>query len=210
MEKQRTNPKGKIMSGEECRYFIRQYSFATLITSDLKISHIPFILSDDDVIETHLDSTNKQLKSLENELCLLSILGPHALISTTNYVIKPAVPTWNYASVSIKGRGSLMSDEQLVTSLDKMLDYFQPDLKNDNVTLPDEFRAKLMQGITGVQIEVIEIQGKLKLGQERKIEDQLRIFEMFSGSSLGDMLYAQFARQWLERFRPIILNSKLK
>ncbi|WP_193744481.1 FMN-binding negative transcriptional regulator [Dickeya oryzae] len=195
------------MSMEECRYFLSRYSFGTLITSDLALSHVPFIMPDEDTIETHLASGNHQVASLDNQPCLLSILGPHAFIATTNYITKPAVPTWNYASVSIKGKASLMSPKQLSDSLNQMLSHFQHDLVEDKITLPDEFREKLMQSIIGVRIDITEMRGKLKLGQHRCIEDQRKVFEKLSDKGADNLLYANFAQQWLERFRPDILTG---
>lgn len=38
------------MSPEECLFFLSQYSFGSLITHDLQISHITFIFSGDNLI----------------------------------------------------------------------------------------------------------------------------------------------------------------
>ncbi|MGJ8517574.1 FMN-binding negative transcriptional regulator [Carnimonas bestiolae] len=200
-----TNPKHTEMSPEECCFFLRKYSFGSLISDDLQISNVPFILSHDNLVETHLAINNPQLKSLDDHECLLTVLGPHAFISTDSYVSKPAVPTWNYASVDIRGRSRLMTAAELESSLDTMLKNFQPKLMDDKLSLPDDFKQKLMAGITGVTIDVTQIKGKLKLGQHRSIQDQLGVFEGLKCTSQSG--YANFAREWLRKFRPSILDD---
>ncbi|WJV63427.1 FMN-binding negative transcriptional regulator [Pectobacteriaceae bacterium C52] len=165
------------------------------------------IISGENLIETHLASGNPQLTSLDSQVCLLNVLGPHAFISTSHYLVRPAVPTWNYASVSLKGISTLMAPHDLSLSLDKMLAFFQPELMQDKEMLPDEFRKKLMLVITGIKIEVTEMKGKLKLGQHRNQADQLNVFKQLAGSHEENALYAHFAQQWLKKFRPSVLDG---
>lgn len=193
------------MSPEECKFFLSRYSFGSLITSDLQISHVPFIFSGDNLIETHLASGNPQLEFLHDQTCLLSVLGPHAFISTEYYTAKPAVPTWNYASVSIRGKSRYLTSYELEVSLDRMLAQFQPKLLRDKQSLPDDFRQRLMCGIKGVSIEVTEIKGKLKLGQHRSRVDQFGVFEQLEQNAQQG--YARFAQEWLRHFRPSILDD---
>lgn len=203
------NVKDTSMSPEECRYFLQHYAFGSLITADLQSSHIPFFFSAHGVIETHLARNNPQLAALDQQPCLLSVLGPHAFISTDHYLSAPAVPTWNYASVSVKGVSTIMTHEELGLSLDKMLAVFQPGLMHDKARLPDDYKHKLMHGITGIKIQVSDINGRLKLGQHRALAEQLNVFEQLrqQGGAYAD--YAQFAQSWLAQFRPMILNGKV-
>ncbi|TDL50789.1 FMN-binding negative transcriptional regulator [Pantoea ananatis] len=196
--------KGTAMSPEECLFFLSQYSFGSLISHDLQISHIPFIFSGDNLIETHLASGNPQLKSLDEQTCLLTVLGPHAFISTEYYQASPAVPTWNYASVSIRGKSRYLTPGELEQSLDRMLAHYQPELLHNKQSLPDEFRQKLIPGITGIGIEITEMKGKLKLGQHRSQADQLSVFMKLEQNDQPG--YVHFAQEWLSRFRPSILG----
>lgn len=201
------SPKETRMTDAECRYFIEQYNFGSLITGDLHISHIPFVLIEDNVIETHLVKSNPQLGSLDGASCLLNVTGPHAFISSASYLTQPAVPTWNYAAVNIRGTSTLFAGESLSRSLDKLLGLFQPELLTDKQALPDDFRSSLERAITGVRIEISEISGKLKLGQHRSPADQQQVFQRLSNRQGSDSLYAEFAQTWLEKFRPSVLGN---
>src|SRR5688500_17707071 len=92
--------------------FIRQYSFATLVTqgnAGLTASHLPFLLDtsrgQQGVLRSHVARPNAQWKDLNLEgEALVIFQGPHAYISPRWYVEKVTVPTWNYAAVHVYGR----------------------------------------------------------------------------------------------------------
>jgi len=65
--------KDTTMTAEECRHFLSNYSFGSLITADLQISHVPFIFSQKNIIEIHLASGHSQISSLNGEMCLLNV-----------------------------------------------------------------------------------------------------------------------------------------
>ncbi|KTS27915.1 FMN-binding negative transcriptional regulator [Pantoea sp. BS_4] len=200
------NVKDTSMTPEECRHFLTQHMFGTLVSSDLQISHIPFCFNGENVLETHLARNNPQRVALAQQPCLLSVLGPHAFISTDYYLASPAVPTWNYAAVSVKGISRLMTQAELGQSLDRMLAAFQPGLRQDKQRLPDDYQQKLMQGITGVRIEISHISGTLKLGQHRRPPEQLNVFQQLAAQGGAYADYARFAQDWLSRFRPDVLT----
>ena len=201
------NPKSTEMTREECLFFLQKHAFGTLISSDLQISHVPFVLCGETHLDLHLAANNPQLSALLNQACVLSILGEHAFISANYYVSSPAVPTWNYAAVQIKGTANLLSPDALDQSLNQMLAVFQPQLLNDTKTLPLEYKENLMRGIKGIRIDITEIKGKLKLGQHRSVDDQQQVFQHLSGGSETDGLFSRFAQSWLQQFRPSVLQQ---
>ncbi|MBY0345499.1 MAG: FMN-binding negative transcriptional regulator [Neisseriaceae bacterium] len=201
------NPKSTDMTREECLFFLQKHAFGTLISSDLQISHVPFVLCSETHLDLHLAVNNPQLRALLNQPCVLSVLGPHAFISANYYVSKPAVPTWNYTAVQIKGVANVLSPDALEQSLNAMLAVFQPQLLNDPLTFPIEYKENLMRGIQGIRIDITEIKGKLKLGQHRSIDDQQQVFEHLSGGSETDALFSRFAQSWLQQFRPSVLQK---
>lgn len=190
------------MSSEECDALLARYPFGTLFTLDGQVTQIPFMRNSEDIIELHLAKNNPQLNALDGGDCVLSVLGPHAFIAAHHYQSKPAVPTWNYATVAIRGTATLMSAELLHQSLDRLLQHFEPSLLENKSILPDAFRENLEKHIVGVQIQVESIKGKLKLGQHRSIADQTNVFTQLNTGNLDMQNYAQFAENWLREFRP--------
>lgn len=85
-----------------------------------------------------------------------------------------------------------------------MLAHFQPELRHNKQSLPDDFRQKLIPGITGIGIEITEMKGKLKLGLHRSQADQLSVFRKLDQNDHPGYVY--FAQEWLSNFRPSILG----
>lgn len=197
--------KTTLMSEVECNYFLAHHAFASLISEDLQITQLPFARSDKNHIECHLAKNNPQLAALDAAPCLLSVLGEHAFIAAENYQTAPAVPTWNYATVSIRGQANLMTAAELHQSIDKQLNLFEPALRRDKTLLPDDFRANLEKYIVGINIEISSINGKLKLGQHRSKADQFSVFDALNKGNSTEQSYAQFAQAWLQQFRPEVL-----
>src|SRR5688572_30600692 len=75
--------------------------FATLVTSPLFASHLPF-LRDGDTLLTHVARANPHARGAAEGLVVFT--GPHAYVSPRWYG-RPEehVPTWNYAAVHVTG-----------------------------------------------------------------------------------------------------------
>lgn len=197
------NDQSMAMSEDECWHLIRQIAFSSFSTPDLQISYLPFAFKQPDAALSHFARSNPHWKNINQTDCLISILGPHAFISTNCYESKPAVSTWNYACVNIWGTAQLMNESETQSLLDDMLDTFEPALKNDKHTFPDIFRRTLAEQIVGVKIEINNIRGRLKLGQHKKLNDQFKVHQTLKTGSLDEQNYAEFSKQWLKKFRNI-------
>jgi len=90
--------------------------------------------------------------------------GPHGYISPNWYHSKPAVPTWNYASVHIKGRAELLNSEDTAQSLTSLMHKYEPELLVKREVVSKEYQAKLSKGIVGFKISLDVIEAKVKLG----------------------------------------------
>lgn len=97
--------------------FIREHSFATVISSDgdgLTASHIPLLLetgSGNGVLIGHLARANQQWRLFDgNHETLIVFQGPDAYVSPAWYETELSVPTWNYAAVHAYGFPSVVDD----------------------------------------------------------------------------------------------------
>ncbi|MDY7579961.1 FMN-binding negative transcriptional regulator [Herbaspirillum sp. RTI4] len=186
------------MTSEECLSFMQGVDFGSIFTPDLQVSHLPFLFKEDGKYAyAHFARANPQAAVIDGSACLMSFLGAHTYISTKYYVREQAVPTWNYAALTVKGVAHVQTHEELLASLDEMLERFQPSLLSDKVTLPDEYRNQLSKGIIGVKIDITQISGKAKFGQHRSMEDQQSVISHLLQGSEHDKQYATFVRDWL-------------
>src|SRR5262249_44784488 len=110
---------------ERLHAFVRQHSFATLVTCDdgaavPVASHLPFLpdpgRGEHGVLRGHMARANPQWRHFRPGREVLAIfLGPHGYVSS-NWYEEPAVmvPTWNYTAVHVYGRPRLVEDEDQV------------------------------------------------------------------------------------------------
>jgi predicted FMN-binding regulatory protein PaiB len=54
--------------------------------------------------------------------------------------------------------------------------------------ISEDYKFKLIRQITGFRMEIIRIEGKFKLGQNRSLEDRRRIKQELSGQPESQML----------------------
>lgn len=175
----------KITDIDEIREFVHANSFGTIVTTKKGkpiATHLPLELSkkgDDYYITGHMAYGNPQWRTLETcEEVLVMYQGPHAYISSSWYGHEN-VPTWNYQSVHVYGKASILEEEELKQDLIMLLEKYEKHRKNP--ILWDKLSPQLLEselkGIVGFKIKVQEIQAAYKLSQNRNEEDYLNIVD---------------------------------
>ncbi|GHG03673.1 FMN-binding negative transcriptional regulator [Thalassotalea marina] len=190
--------KWQFPSNEEVTAFIHKFSFATLVSPSLDSSRLPLVYDEStSQLIGHFARSNPHWKTANNSRCLAIFDGPHSYISPTWYDSHPAVPTWNYASVHIKGLVTLLEPEQTLQSLHDLINKYEPTLNYANNVMTKEYQQKLLKGIVGFSMKVEQIEAKAKLGQHRTAADQKAVAESLSlqGSANSEQLLA-LMRQW--------------
>jgi len=167
--------------------FMNEFGFGVIVTSSLTGTHIPFVLHNNEgekgVLYSHCARANKHWKELDGSDVLIIFMGPHSYISPSWYAQSPAVPTWNYSAVHAYGKVSLLNDIQTLKAVEEVVNKYEPNLLVKRDIITNEFRDKLLSGIVGFKIEISDIECKLKLGQQRKVEDQLGVYKSLLNSS---------------------------
>lgn len=164
---------------QEVKDFLMQNSFGILIsTAENRYwgSHIPLELEQDElgqnVLYGHLSKANPQWKNLPNETEVLTIFnGPHAYVSSSWYNHEN-VPTWNYIAVHVYGEIQILEEEELMSSLKKLVDKYEAH-SEDPITMEgmSEQTIRQVKGIVGFKIIIKDIQAAYKLSQNREDED---------------------------------------
>jgi transcriptional regulator len=183
-------PKSNLITDtEEIVAFMKQFSFATIITAKNNYptaTHLPFIVSARDgkvILTSHFARANEHWKEIEDSANLVIFNEPHAYISPKHYDALVSVPTWNYISVHAYGQGKLITDtEETFAILEKTIMTYEEEYKKQWDTLPIDFKLKLQKGIVGFEIEVNDLQGKKKLSQNKTQAEQQRIIKDLSNS----------------------------
>jgi len=170
--------------------FIEKYSFATLVSPSLQSSHLPLILDrSNNFLIGHFARNNPHWRELADDVLkqhLVIFHGPHGYISPTWYQNKPAVPTWNYAAVHIKGCAEVLSAENTAKALDSLMNKYEPALLVKREVVSADYQEKLSKGIVGFKISIDVTDAKAKLGQHRSIADQQGVTAALGESSSAD------------------------
>jgi transcriptional regulator len=161
--------------------FIRRHDFATIVTSGaagLQVSHVPVVLLPHKgrlgALQFHLAKPNDHAKDLAGGAPALAIFhGPHGYVSPTWYKTKLRVPTWNYVVVHATGTPRVLTENELHEHLDALVAAYESREGGWSTNaLPADFAQKLRQAVIGFEMEIQQLQGKWKLGQNRTREDR--------------------------------------
>ncbi|KPZ71554.1 Protease synthase and sporulation protein PAI 2 [Shewanella sp. P1-14-1] len=175
--------------------FVADYGFAVITTADLTASHLPLLLKLDEgelgTLYGHMARANQHWKIADGQSVLTVFSGPHGYISPTWYESSPAVPTWNYAAVHVKGTVTLTDDETTLSILNDTIAKYEPSLLSSETHghdgfIPPDYKLKLAKAIVGFKVKIDSIEGKNKLGQHRSLADQKGVLAGLSESSRLD------------------------
>jgi transcriptional regulator len=145
------------------------------------------------VLYAHCAKANPHWKSIEAAKVLVIFTGPHSYISPSWYTTKPAVPTWNYTAVHAYGIASLLDPQETLKAVDQVVEKYEPQLLIDQDIVTESFKHKMLAAIVGFKIELTNLEGQLKLGQNRSKEDQAGIYEALNNSgSFDDLALAKY------------------
>jgi transcriptional regulator len=172
--------------------FIRASGLATLVsmTSDgLVASHAPLMLDPDPApygtLIGHLAKANPHARAADPaERTLVIFQGPDGYITPSYYAAKQehgkVVPTWNYATVHAYGTLQAFDDPARLLDVVTRLTIrnetprAQPWAVSD---APADFVRGMLNGIIGIALPIVRLEGKVKMSQNRPAADQSGVIE---------------------------------
>ena len=184
----------KVEDFETIRRFVSDVGFAVLVSpseSGLKVSHLPLLYVDsagNGVISGHMAKGNDHWKVFDGEQESVVIFqGPNAYVSPEWYETRPAVPTWNYGVVHMRGSVTAIHDpEWLIQHVDELVNFHEDGIgEGSKEASYEEIRMKLLGGIVGFHMTVESVEAKFKLSQNRSEEDRAGVIEALGASGVG-------------------------
>ncbi|MEY5022177.1 MAG: Protease synthase and sporulation protein 2 [Pseudomonadota bacterium] len=164
---------------EHARTIIRENPFASLVSNDDEgfpfISHIPIKLlphANDvqkDMLLGHVAKGNPHAAFLaKRPEVLLTFMGPQAYMSPAVYPDLIRVPTWSYVAVHVKAKVRLLEGEEAKDAILKQLiaDH-EPPYAQQWRGLPETYTQPMLNAIVAFEMQVQNIQTKVKLNQHR-------------------------------------------
>jgi transcriptional regulator len=171
--------------------FMRANPFAILISPSERgplATHLPLLvreMGDKLLLRGHFAKANHHWSIIEQEQDSLTIFhGPHAYISPSLYEVRESVPTWNYATVHVYGKGRVLKDgAEAERVLADLIAQFDPSYYARWQSFSEEYRDKMLRRIVAFEIEATRVETKFKLGQNRTKGEQDNIIQSLERSS---------------------------
>jgi transcriptional regulator len=203
----------KHFEGDEAtaREIMRTHGWALLTTADESgtpiTTHLSLVWEDDGTpngsLLGHMARANDHWKLFAHGRQSLALFwGPHAYVSPTWYTPGPKVPTWNYVTVHAYGRPEIVEATPAVlmvlTKLAAVYEGSGPDAWGLG-RLPPGNAAAQTKNIVAFRMKLERIETKIKLSQNRDLEDRRRVIARLAESESQD---AQATAKWMQRVLP--------
>ncbi|KQM37323.1 transcriptional regulator [Microbacterium sp. Leaf203] len=195
----------------EIRRLIDLNPWVTLVsqTDDgLVASHYAVMLDDtrDDLtIVGHVGKPDDAILGLGDRELLVVVQGPHGYITPRWYGDVPAVPTWNFVSAHLSGIPELLSPEENLRVLERLVERFEGDGDDARglYAVPNDaaFVERLERGTMGFRLTPTRVTAKRKLSQNRPAEVVETIIDGLTAEGRHE-LSAEMRRAADARVRP--------
>lgn len=193
----RQNPSFALADVAEMRRVIEQNPWATLVSAGddgLVASHYVVMLDDarDDLtVVGHVGRPDDMIHGLGGRELLVVFQGPHGYISPGWYGPDIAsVPTWNYTAVHLSGVPELLSAEENLRVLDRLVERFESRMPDPRLMWErpndEAFVRRLEAGTIGFRLTPTRVVAKRKLSQNKDAET----IENVIAELQGDGVYA--------------------
>ena len=155
---------------------IKDHPFASLISADdgglPYVTHLPLHLEergDELVLLGHVAKPNLHWRYLQKRRqAVVTFLGPHAYMSPKVYPDLARVPTWNYLAVHCTVEATLIEEPSAKDKLlKKLIADHEPAYAEQWRGLGNEFADKMLAAIVGFELQVTDLQCKIKINQHR-------------------------------------------
>lgn len=173
----RQNPSFVLSDVGEIRRLIDANPWVTIVSSvegSLVASHYAVLLDpdrDDLTIVGHVGRPDEAVHGLGDGELLVIVQGPHGYISPGWYGEGANVPTWNFVSVHLSGVPEILSPEDNLHVLERLVSRFEERMPHPRLLweAPNDptFVEKLERGTVGFRLTPTRVVGKRKLSQNR-------------------------------------------
>ena len=193
------------------REIMQAHSWALLMTAGEDgapiATHLSLLWQDDGTehgaLLGHMARANPHWKLFAREPESLALFwGPHAYVSPTWYTPGAKVPTWNYVTVHAYGRPLVIEDTKGALDVLARLAAVYEGTTADSwglARLPPGNAEAQTRGIVAFRVPLSRVETKLKLSQNRDLEDRHRVITRLEASDDQD---AQATAAWMKRVLP--------
>lgn len=148
------------------------------------------------VLFGHCAKPNAHWKFLQaRPKAVVTFLGPNAYLSPQIYPDLARVPSWNYVAVHCTVQATLIEEPEAKDQLlKKLIGDHEPRYKQQWINLGIEYQHKMLAGIVGFELKVVDLQCKIKINQHRP-ESLAKLHEMYAAGNDDERALADWMVQ---------------
>jgi transcriptional regulator len=170
---------------------IRAQALASLISVDDAglpyVTHLPLHVEERGeqmVLWGHCAKPNAHWKYLQaRPQAVVTFLGPQAYLSPQIYPDLARVPSWNYVAVHCTVQATLVEETEAKDQLlKKLIGDHEPAYKQQWIDLGVEYQHKMLVGIVGFELQVVDLQCTIKINQHRPVSHPA-LHEMYASGN---------------------------
>jgi transcriptional regulator len=187
----RQNPSFAMTDVGELRRLVDRNPWVTLVSSTddgLVASHYAVLLDeerDDLTIVGHVGKPDDLIHGLGERELLVVVQGPHGYISPGWYGDAANVPTWNFVSAHLSGVPEVLSTEENLRVLDRLVARFEKRMPQPRLLWepPNDpaYVERLERGTVGFRLTPTRVVAKRKLSQNKAADVVDTIIAELSG-----------------------------
>lgn len=160
---------------ETARAIVRAHPFATIVTADLRATHMPCLVEDDPdalVIVGHAARADPVAGALDGPL-LLVFHGPHGYVSASWYG-EDTIPTWNHVTLHARGRPELLDDA--LPLLRRTVDHFEAAVDDPwSLDRMGDTAREMADQVVAFRLRASSWHAEAKLSQDKPRAEQARV-----------------------------------
>ena len=177
----RPNPDYELDDVDAIRALVRENPWASIVSfvpgKGLVASHYPILLDEDAdgiVLLSHVGRPDERLHELGGHEAMVMIYGPQGYVSPGWYGVPYGVPTWNFAVAHLYGTPEILTDEENLRVLDRLVSHFENVLPEPYLmhrTLENTaYAERIVHGTVGFRMRVERFEAKDKMSQDKPAE----------------------------------------
>lgn len=191
----RQNPSFTLADVAEMRRVIEQNPWATIVSDGPEgqvASHYVMMLDgsrDDLTIVGHVGRPDDLIHGMGERELLVAFQGPHGYVSPGWYgPDTQAVPTWNYVAVHLSGVPEILSDDENLRVLDRLVERFEGRMPDPRLMWErpndEAFVRRLAAGTVGFRLTPTRVVAKRKLSQNKDAATVERVIAELQGDGV--------------------------
>lgn len=180
---------------EMARTVVRHHPFATLVTADLRATHMPCLIDDDSVtgltLIGHVAKADPVAQSLDGPV-LAIFHGPHGYISASWYADE-TIPTWNHLTLHVRGVPEPFDDA--LPTLRRTVDHFEAAVAEPwSLDRAGESGRDMANQVIAFRLRADSWRGEAKLSQDKPGDERARVLAglehdpAYSNPPLADLM----------------------